>query len=330
MTQPNETGQSKQTTAATKTSKQTAGQGAKKASQSGSLWIVVVILVLAGVFVTGHLARRAGDAPRPVASADEESAPGVDAESVIELDSGSGAAAPALVITSDIRDADVYLNGKRVGKTPHKATPLTAGRYQVKVMKEGYETFEESVEVSSPDDTVRADLTPAAVAFRVESNVSGASVELDGQPWGSTPLATAELAPGTYELVVRAAGYKSHSETVEYTGGARDIRVDLVESSSTVVLDEAVAVKHKHRIRGGCEGLLRASSEGIQFETEHKDAFTVSFSRLERIRFEKDELSLKVQGGKSYNFVERNDDEDALALFHERVDEARVQLAESN
>ena len=76
--------------------------------------------------------------------------------------------------------------------------------------------------------------------------------------------------------------------------------------------------------------MLRASAEGIRFETEHKDAFFVSFSELERIGFEKDKLKLKVQGGKSYNFVERNDNEDALALFHERVDEALVHMAESN
>ena len=321
MSQPNEKAeQSKKTTAATK---QTTKQPGKKASKAGRIWIVGIILILGGMAIASYLARGTGDTPRPVVSADEEP---IEESS----ESVSGATTGALVITSDIRGADVYLNGKRVGKTPHKATPLTVGRYQVKVMKAGYETFEKNVEVSSPDDTLRADLKPAASAFRVESNVSGASVELDGQPRGSTPVAIAELAPGTYELVVRAAGYKSHSETVEYAGGARDIRVDLVKSSSPVVLNEAVAVKHKHRIRGGCEGVLRASAEGIRFETEHKDAFSVALVELERISFEKDKLNLKVQGGKSYNFVARDDNEDALALFHERVDEALVQMGESN
>ncbi len=325
MSQPNEKAeQSKKTTAVNKTSKQTAEQPAKKVSKAGKIWIATIILVLGGVAIAGYLARGTGDTPRPVVSADEE-----PVEESAESES-SAAATGALVITSDIRGADVYLNGKRVGKTPHKATPLTMGRYQVQVVKAGYETFEKNVEVSSTGDTLHADLKPAAIAFRVESNVSGASVELDGQPRGSTPVAISDLAPGTYELVVRAAGYKSHSETVEYAGGARDIRVDLVESSSPVVLDEAVAVKHKHRIRGGCEGVLRASAEGIRFETEHKDAFSVSLLDLERIRFEKDKLNLKVQGGKSYNFVELNDNGDELALFHERVDEALVQMGASN
>lgn len=300
-----------------------AEKAGKKAAKTNKNWIVGAILIVGGVAVSSYLARGTGGPPRPVVSAAE-----VPVEKTPE--SVSAATTGALVITSDIRGADVYLNGKRVGKTPHKATPLTFGRYQVKVMKAGYETFEKNVEVSSTSDTLRADLKPAAIAFRVESNVSGASVELDGQPRGSTPVAISDLAPGTYELVVRAAGYKSHSETVEYTGGARDIRVDLVESSSTVVLNEAVAVKHKHRIRGGCEGVLRASPEGIRFETEHKDAFFVSLLDLERIRFEKNKLNLKVRGGKSYNFVELNDNGDALELFNDRVEEALGQMGESN
>jgi len=350
MSQPDgKAGQSKKTTAAKKMSNETAKPGAKKVSKADKIWIASIILLLGGVAVVSYLVRSGGDTAPPVVSADEEPDLGFDEESIIEpepdeagepreadedaSESASAAATGALVITSDVRGADVYLNGKRVGKTPHKATPLTVGRYQVKVVKAGYETLEKNVEVTATSHTLRADLKPAdlkraAAPFRVESNVLGATVALDGQTRGTTPVAIAELAPGTYELVVSAAGYKTHSETVDYSGGARDIRVDL--ELATIVLNEAVAVKHKHRIRGGCEGVLRASAEGIRFDTEHKDAFSVSFSELERIRFEKDKLNLKVQGGRSYNFVERNDNNDALALFHERVDEALAQMGEAN
>ena len=342
MSQPDRNaGQSKKTTAAKRTLKEQAPK--KKGSK---IWIAGIILLLVGVAVVGYLTRSGGDTPPPVVSADVEPDPVFDEESITELEPGapgepgepgenapepeSAATTGALVITSDVQGADVYLNSRRVGRTPHKATPLTVGRYRVKVVKAGYETFEKNVEVTATSHALRADLKRVAAAFRVESNVFGATVALGGQARGTTPVAIAELAPGTYELVVSAAGYKTHSETVEYAGGARDIRVDLVESSSTIVLNEAVAVKHKHRIRGGCEGVLRASAEGIRFDTEHKDAFFVSFSELERIGFDKDKLNLKIQGGRSYNFAERNDNEDALALFHERVDEALVQMGQSN
>jgi hypothetical protein len=263
----------------------------------------------------------------------EPGAPDEEVEPEPEPEPESVAATGALVINSDVQGADVYLNGRRVGKTPHKATPLTVGRYRVKVVKAGYETFEKSVDVTATSHTLRADLKRAdskraRATFRVESNVLGATVALDGEARGTTPVAIAELAPGTYQLVVSAAGYKKHSETVEYAGGARDIRVEL--ESATIVLNEALAVKHKHRIRGGCEGVLRASAEGIRFDTEHKDAFSVSFSELEQFGFNKDKLNLKIQGGRKYDFVERNDNEDAVALFHERVEEALAQMGEAN
>ena len=339
--------QPKKTTAAKKTSNETANPGAKKVSKSDKIWIASIILMLVGVAVGSYLLRGGADTPPPVVSADEELYLGVDEESIIEpepdepselgedaSEAVSVAAAGALVINSNVQGADVYLNGKRVGKTPHKATPLTAGRYRVKVVKAGYETFEESVEVSGPDHTLRANLNRAAsskrvaTAFRVDSNVPGAAVTIDGEPRGTTPVEIAELAPGTYELVVSASGYKTHSETVNYAGGARDIRVDL--KSATIVLNESVAVKHKHRIRGSCEGVLRASAEGIRFDTEHKDAFYISFSELEQFNLEKDKLNLKIQGGKKYNFVERNDNKDALALFQERVDEALTHMGGAN
>ena len=307
--------QSKKTTAAKKTSKKTAEAGVKKVSKENKIWIASIIIMLVGVAVGSYLVRSGADTPPPVVSADEEPYLGVDAESIIEPepdepDEGDDASDPvsagALVITSNVPGADVYLNGKRVGRTPHKATPLAVGRYRVRVVKAGYETFWKNVEVTGTSDTLRADLKPAdlqqavaALHFRVESNVPGATVSLDGEARGTTPVAIAELAPGTYELVVSAAGYKTHSETVDYAGGARDIRVEL--ESATIVLNEAVAVKHKHRIRGGCEGVLRASAEGIRFETEHKDAFFVSFSELAEIGFDKDKLNLKIQGGRKYN-----------------------------
>ena len=340
-------GQPNKTTAANKESKKTPEQAAKKVSKADKIWIASIILLLASVAVISYLARSGDDTRPPVVSADEEPYPFVDEESIIEPEPEeagepgedtsepmSAAATGALVITSDVQGADVYLNGRRVGKTPHRATPLTVGRYRVKVVKTGYETFEKSVEVTDTSHTLRADLKRAAIsnrvaaAFRVESNVLGATVALDGEARGTTPVEIAELAPGTYELVVSAAGYKTHSETVDYAGGGRDIRVDL--ESSSIVLNESVAVKHKHRIRGGCEGVLRASAEGILFETEHKDAFSVSLSELERFRFEKDKLSVKVQNGKSYTFVERNDNKDALELFHQRVDETLTQMGDPN
>ena len=92
-------------------------------------WYAIPVFILVAVILVSYWIRKGGDGPPPVVSAAEESERVVDEEVVIEPEAepepevGSASTTGALTITSDVRGADVYLNGKRVGKTPHKATP---------------------------------------------------------------------------------------------------------------------------------------------------------------------------------------------------------------
>lgn len=132
--------------------------GASKGPASGgvpSFWYVILFLVVAAVF-GGYWVQQRDEGKRPVVSAAADD----DLVAETEVEGESASTDPALVITSDVRGADVYLNDNRVGKTPHKATPLSAGDYDVKVMHEGYETFAETVHVETPDDSVHATMRP--------------------------------------------------------------------------------------------------------------------------------------------------------------------------
>lgn len=176
----------------------------------------------------------------------------------------------SLVVSANVRGAAVYLNGRRVGKTPHRATPLKPGRYELRVEEEGYQPFEREIEVSLEEEVL--------------------SVTLEKTKTGE------KARPAVATLRKRG-----------------------------LALNESVAVKHKHRLRlGSCQGVLRASEEGIRYETNHKHAFAVSLSGMERWNFNKKSLSLKIRDGKKYNFAERNGDEGALSAFHRRVEEAFV------
>lgn len=222
-----------------------------------------------------------------------------------------------LDIRSDVPDANVFLNGERVGTTPYKASGLAPGKYSVKVEKAGYTPFEKRVDLGPKQQVVRAKLAAAAATLRVESNVPGAKVSLDGEERGTTPVELSNVSPGRHELRVSADGYETRTETLEVESGKRDIKVDLV-SPSVATLNEAVAVKHKHRI-GSCDGVLRVSADKLEYDSSDKHAFSVALSEVERFSLEKETLSLKVRDGKAYNFNERNDNTPALASFHERV-----------
>lgn len=312
-----------------------------KTAGKGVIAVVLVALVLVGLVLTvvggGVWYWMKLRTSPPVASASPE----VDEEFVVESEPAEDTLAEAapeadvaaepepattrdapttgiLEIRSDVAGADVLLNGKRVGTTPYKASDLTRGKYSVKVEKAGYTSFEKRVDLGSKPQVVRAKLVAALATLRVEANVTGAKVLLDGEDRGTTPLELSNVSPGRHVLSVGADGYETKTETLEVESGKRDIKVDLVSEVAT--LNEAVAVKHKHRIGiGSCEGVLRASGDTLEYDSPHKDAFSVALSEVESFSLGKEDLSVKVRGGGSYKFTERNDNPAALASFHERV-----------
>ncbi|MGH9462224.1 MAG: hypothetical protein ACRD1X_13460, partial [Vicinamibacteria bacterium] len=113
---------------------------------------------------------------------------------------------------------------------------------------------------------------------------------------------------------------------VELGKEARDLFVRFKE----VRLRESVDVVHKHGL-GSCEGQLVANQDGIQYQTDHKDAFVTPFDALEsfEIDYTDNNLKLKIRGGRNYNFEEKSGNVDALFVFHRNVDTARKRLAEN-
>ena len=308
------------------------GAGAKpavstKTARKGARPVLVLALVLTVAGAAAWYWMNQKTSP-PVASAspefeeafevESEPAEGALAEAAPEAEAAAADAPTTgtLEIRSDVSGADVLLNGKRVGTTPYKASDLTPGKYSVKVEKAGYTSFEKRVDLGSKQLVVRAKLVAAFATLRVEANVPGAKVLLDGEERGTTPLELSNVSPGRHELAVSADGYETRTETLEVESGKRDIKIDLVSPLAT--LNEAVAVKHKHRI-GSCDGVLRVSPDKLEYDSEHKHAFSVALSELEGFSLEKETLKVKVREGDNYNFNERNDNHTALASFHERV-----------
>jgi hypothetical protein len=173
---------------------------------------------------------------------------------------------------------------------------------------------------ASPEPVAAA---PVAGILRIESDVAGADVFIDRKFVGQTPLTVPDVAPGSHQLNVSAAGHEGHSETIEVVAGPRDIRVDFL----AVRLAASVKVVHKHGI-GSCEGTLSASPEGLRYETSNKgDAFTVPLSGVEAfaVDYLKKNLTVKVRN-KTYNFTDPDGNADRLLVFHRDVDRARSRL----
>jgi hypothetical protein len=170
---------------------------------------------------------------------------------------------------------------------------------------------------------------PAAstlATLTLESDVPGAAVFIDRQFVGNTPLSLDKLEPGTRRLQLTATGFDSVQKSVELVPGPNRISVRIKEVS----LNAKVPVVHKHGM-GSCEGTLIATIDGLKYDTSNKgDAFTLPYAKAEEfaVDYLQKNLRVKQKGGKTWNFTDKNDNADALFVFHRDVEAALKKLAD--
>jgi hypothetical protein len=166
--------------------------------------------------------------------------------------------------------------------------------------------------------------TPTTATLRIDSDVPGAQVFVDNKFIGTAPATADGVAPGQRKINVQAPGYDSVSEFHDVVAGPRDIVISL----KTIRLDQKTAVTHKHGA-GSCSGTLIATPEGLRYETSHKDdGFRVALTNIETFDadFLKNNLKVKIRGGRNYDFTDPSGKADALYLFHQEVEKVRKRL----
>ena len=268
---------------------------------------------------------------RAVAPSASAPAPAVEPEPVEEPEPEPAApeadlpTTGSISVTASVDGASVYLDDELLGEAPVTREDISAGRHRLRVERAGHEPFEKDIRVRGGERAkIEATLAALGASLRVESDVPGATVFLDRNYIGTTPVDIKEVSPGEHQLTVSADGYDMYAETLEVESGHRDVRV----SFQNVSLDERIAVVHKHRM-GSCEGTLIAASEGLRYETANKnDAFSVPFASLEQFEVDylEKNLKVKVRKGKNYNFTEKSGNADALFVFHKNVQAFREKM----
>lgn len=166
--------------------------------------------------------------------------------------------------------------------------------------------------------------TPPSTRLRITSDVPGADVFIDREYAGKTPFDSADVEFGRHRVNVSAPGYDGFSQDVE----VGDTLTELDVAFRVVRLDQRASVIHKHRF-GDCSGELMADIEGIRYQTDDDDAFSVTFGEIEEftVDYLEHNLRLKVRNGRTYNFTDGEPNADKLFVFHKEVDEARARLS---
>ncbi|MFH1845507.1 MAG: PEGA domain-containing protein, partial [bacterium] len=127
-------------------------------------------------------------------------------------------------ITSTPDKASIWLNGQRIGQTPHRNHEITAGRYDIKLAKEGYRTTTKELIVEAGTSTsLEVALNRFTADLQVKTTPDGVEVVIDGQQKGVTPCTVQGLAEGPHPVILRKDGYRQYEETVTIDRSADNV-----------------------------------------------------------------------------------------------------------
>ncbi|MCB0804176.1 MAG: SUMF1/EgtB/PvdO family nonheme iron enzyme [Bacteroidales bacterium] len=112
-----------------------------------------------------------------------------------------------LPVNINLRPNDAYLIVDDIEMPNSETILLSPGLHRLRMMREGYETIEQSIVIDSDNQNLTFDLKPIEESIvNIESQPVGASVYLDNVKLGNTPL-TVFFPTGIFPLELRKEGY---------------------------------------------------------------------------------------------------------------------------
>ncbi len=167
-----------------------------------------------------------------------------------------------LSVSSSPSGANVYVDGIYKGTSPVTVS-VSAGSHSVRMDKSGYDSWTGSTSVTAGQTAyVSTSLNPSVTYgyLYVYSSPSNADVYINGVYKGDTPF-TIGLNPGTYQVMVKKAGYSSYSTTSSvYTGSTTSVSANLQKSADAYIQVASYPSGAAVYIDGGYVGNTQYSS----------------------------------------------------------------------
>ncbi len=207
-----------------------------------------------------------------------------------------------LIVNTEPAGALILIDGREIGVSGYEGD-LEEGNYTLRLEKEGFGAFEQKISISRGETTrVNVDMKQPPGALKIISNPSGASVFIDGERKGETPLTLPDMAPGSYQLELTLPGYSMAALPVTVRSGETTEKFAELEAATggviLEILPEGVEVFFDGEFVGVSAGesfLLDGLDSGIHIlELRHEEAdpplqlFEIEVRRgvAERARFE--------------------------------------------
>jgi hypothetical protein len=202
--------------------------------------------------------------------------------------------------------ASVAIDGKSFGQSPLAAPlRLVAGPHAVKVTKEGFASFDKSIEVQGGraqpvDIALTREATKGTISVR-EKTAQAVRVLVDGLDVGPAPW-SGEVQPGPHEIAVRGAGLYAAPQKVDVAKGQKQ-ELELVAFAATARLEVKTSdskgiifVDGKPVAEGSFRGDVPAGPHVVEVKREGFDPFTKQIDLADKQTYA-ETVTLKRPGG---------------------------------
>ncbi len=102
-------------------------------------------------------------------------------------------------IMSTPMDARISIDGKDYGLTPNTVNKLIIGNHNLQLSKEGFGTINKTISIAEGETLEINEELPSGKEITISSTPSGATLNIDGQSYGTTPW-TGTLAFGSHDI----------------------------------------------------------------------------------------------------------------------------------
>ncbi len=149
-----------------------------------------------------------------------------------------------LTVNSEPANAEIFLKGKQVARTPHTLSNIPPGEVAVRVTKPGYETWTSSILIGpSNHQVLDISLVEKRGSLSILSQPEGATVYLHkpGQTpreIGQTPVLNYETTIGLYQIEVKKPDYFAATEkTAVAHKTLSDVAIELQEKPGSILVE---------------------------------------------------------------------------------------------
>ncbi|MGR3174615.1 MAG: PEGA domain-containing protein [Candidatus Scalindua sp.] len=158
-------------------------------------------------------------------------------KAVLQIKNGS------IRIESTPPNAEIYLDGEKVGTTPDTLLSIVPGQHEVEVKMDGYEAWSENVDVETDKETfLTVVLKLRTGSLSIKSKPAKAEIFLNGEGVGTLPKTLTDLKPGKYSVEVRLAGYEVWSETVDIEADLeKTLTAELQTKTGSIIIESKPA-----------------------------------------------------------------------------------------